>query len=468
MTGIENRLLIKSVRIIDPAAPDNGLGDPVDILVKGERISAIGENLQSEDTPIVHGDGMIASAGLVDTHRHLWQTALRGCAANWSVLEYLENVRSGYSQAITPDDVYLSTLLGALEALDSGTTSMCDHCHIVASPAHAEAGLQALKDAGLRAVFCYGMFNPDSNDTAFPDHKSKVEGARSFLKSETRTSSALVHVGIAFNELALIDDSELVEEVRLLHDFDVLGSMHVGALAPGGIDRLARLDMLDHRMIFVHCNRLKDSELQMIAAKGSAISISPEAEMQMGMGFPITDRAISAGLLPTYGVDVVSAFSGDMWSQLRIALQFARAIQNQDSALRGYSPKKLHLGTGDMLKAGTANGARALRIDAASRLSPGCPADIILVKNRSIRLAGGCSLGHEILLQAHAADVDSVFVAGTALKRDGTLLRGDISGLVDRLIARSEELYICASSRMTPVRNLNFGFTPDNNQGRMP
>ncbi|KAJ4168952.1 hypothetical protein NW754_010883 [Fusarium falciforme] len=85
----------------------------------------------------------------------MWQQMLRGVATDWSLLDYMISMRSVYGSLFTPEDVYLSTYVGALSLLNNGITSVLDHCHIINSPDHADAAVKALKDAGIRETFCY-------------------------------------------------------------------------------------------------------------------------------------------------------------------------------------------------------------------------------------------------------------------------------------------------------------------------
>ena len=105
--------------------------------------------------------GTIVSPGFVDTHRHTWQTQLRGVAAEWTLYDYVLHMRMVYGSLYTADDAYLGNHGGALEALDAGITTLVDHSHIINSPAHADEALRGLVDSGIRAVFCYGLYpNP--------------------------------------------------------------------------------------------------------------------------------------------------------------------------------------------------------------------------------------------------------------------------------------------------------------------
>ena len=117
-------------------------------------IAAVGTGLTAPaGATELDATGMIVAPGLVDTHWHLWNTLLRGMSEGGP--GYFRLCRS-LGPAFGAEDVYQGTLLGCAEAISSGITTVHDWCHNVRTPAHAEAGLRALAQAGLRARFSYG------------------------------------------------------------------------------------------------------------------------------------------------------------------------------------------------------------------------------------------------------------------------------------------------------------------------
>src|ERR1700731_1416498 len=150
-----SRTLIKGgiVYSMDPKIGNFTLGD---VLIEDEKIIAVGPDLSVEDAAIVDATNMIIMPGLIDTHRHLWQSALRQVAADWTIGQYVQMMLGEFGPQFSPEDVYIADLLGALEALDGGVTTILDWSHIVNSPEHADAAVQGLGESGIRAVYAYG------------------------------------------------------------------------------------------------------------------------------------------------------------------------------------------------------------------------------------------------------------------------------------------------------------------------
>jgi cytosine/adenosine deaminase-related metal-dependent hydrolase len=136
---------------------DTNLGDLPngDVHVRDGAIVAIGNNLPA-GAEVIDGRGMIVMPGFVDTHWHLWCTALR-------LIVRADDPKEGYfpttirvGRHYTPEDSYIGVRLGTAEGLLSGITTVHDWSHNTVSPQHADAEIQALKDIGIRARFSYG------------------------------------------------------------------------------------------------------------------------------------------------------------------------------------------------------------------------------------------------------------------------------------------------------------------------
>ena len=150
------RKLIRNACIISQD-PEIGRLDRGDILVEGERIAEVGVDLTADDVEVIDAGGLIAIPGLVDTHRHLWMTLLRGFISDGTWGSYLVETFWGRRLLYRPEESYIATYAGALEALDAGVTTVLDFDDCVTAPGQAYASVQALEDAGVRSVYCYGL-----------------------------------------------------------------------------------------------------------------------------------------------------------------------------------------------------------------------------------------------------------------------------------------------------------------------
>lgn len=110
-----------------------------DLLVTGSVIAKIGPEIQpGPDTKVIDCKGKIISPGFIDTHRHMWQTQLKGRHANQTLMEYMPRGNS-VSTLYTVEDLFYGQLSGALESIDAGTTTVVDHSSCNSSPDHRKS-----------------------------------------------------------------------------------------------------------------------------------------------------------------------------------------------------------------------------------------------------------------------------------------------------------------------------------------
>ena len=138
--------------------PGDGRFERADVVVDDGRIAAIELDAAVGDAQVIDASGALVLPGFVDTHRHTWQTAMRGICADWTLLDYFRGIRLQISTAFGPEDVYAGNFVGALEALDSGVTTLLDFSHCLNSPDHADEAVRGLREAGVRGIWAYGMF----------------------------------------------------------------------------------------------------------------------------------------------------------------------------------------------------------------------------------------------------------------------------------------------------------------------
>src|SRR6266702_323372 len=128
-----------------------------DVLISGERIEAVGPALPvPEGTAEIDAAGGIVMPGMIDTHRHMWQTAMRGYGADWTLTQYFVWNYLQWGKSFRPEDIYAGNLLSAWDALEAGVTTTVDWSHGLRTMDHAEAATDALEEVPGRFVLAYG------------------------------------------------------------------------------------------------------------------------------------------------------------------------------------------------------------------------------------------------------------------------------------------------------------------------
>jgi cytosine/adenosine deaminase-related metal-dependent hydrolase len=440
--------------------PQIGVLERGDILVADGRIAEIAPHIECEDAERVDAMGKIVAPGFVDTHRHVWQTQLRGVAGDWSLFDYSCLMRNAYSASYDPEDAFLGNYVGALEALNAGVTTIVDHSHLQISRAHSDGLVQGLKQAGIRGIYCHGLYaNPPLVPGAVFDPKllfatpEQVEHQRklgeSVRKEHFSGSDGLLTFGLAATEWVATNIEQVVEEVEWARRLEPARfSIHIGmglAEELRVIPALAERDLLGDDLLFVHGAHLTDEDLSLLAQYGGWVSSTPETELQMGMGYPVLERVAETGKEPSLGIDIVSNFGGDMFAQMRLMLQTWRF---SDYEREGVLPISKRYPAARMLHTATQGGATAAGLgERVGSLEPGKQADIILVRSDGIHMAPMNDAIAALVFYATAHDVDTVWVAGRAVKREGELvginwpkLRGELEESRDRILSRYRKM----------------------------
>ncbi|NEM92352.1 amidohydrolase family protein [Galbitalea soli] len=439
---MSERTLIRNATIITAATAGEVLVD-TDILIENGTIAAIGRNLAVSDAEVLDFSGRIVLPGFIDTHRHTWQSVVRDIASDWSLTEYLAGLHTGLSKYYRPEDTYAGNYLGALEALDSGITTLVDWSHNLATPEHADAAITALKDTGMRAVFAHGGGNKQWG-APLPSPNNHPEDARRVREQYFSDNTGLVTMAMALRGPQFTTPEVNRHDFALANDLDLRITVHVGDGywgKSGPILKLRDDGLLSDRITYVHCDTLSDEELVLIAESGGSASVAPDVEMQMGHGFPATGRLLAHGIRPTFSIDVCSSNGGDMFGTMRTAIGMQRALDNAPAVESGEVIERIGLSCAEVVRFATIDGANAAGLgDFTGSIEVGKAADIIALDDRSLAITPMNNPFGAVVYAAHPGLVRDVFVAGKRVKADGQLVGVDYDHVKSLAIAARDHV----------------------------
>ena len=426
------RTIIRSATVV---TMDDTLGDfaEADVLIERDRIVDIRPGIEAADAEVVDAQGRIVIPGLVNAHMHTWQTALRGFSANWTLPEYFRRMHAGLATVFRPEDIRIGTLMGALNQINCGTTTLVDWCHNNPTPAYSDAAVSALKQSGIRAAFFHGSPKPDPKPGQ--PHFSEVAHPRReverFLAGPLSDRDGLVTLGLAILGPHYSTMEVAFHDFQLAREFGLIASMHQGggaAKTPGGWRQLIEAGLVGEGVNIVHGNDLPDDLLRELIDLGASFSVTPENEMVQGHGYPITGRLLALGARPSLGVDLESVLPGDMFNVGRVALSMQRALDNAASrAATGAIPHSTTVTTREALRWITIEGARMLgRADSIGSLTPGKKADLVVIDANALNLFPVHDPVSTVLMQASIANIEAVMIDGVWRKRAGRLLAEDL------------------------------------------
>jgi 5-methylthioadenosine/S-adenosylhomocysteine deaminase len=397
-----DRLLLRGGTVL---TMDADLGDlpKGDVLIEGDTIAQVAPQIDA-DAEVVDADGRIVIPGFVDTHRHTWEAAIRGCAPNATLGTYFVEILDSYAPLYRPEDVYASNLAGALECVNAGITTLVDWSHINNTPEHPDAGIQGLQEAGIRAQYAYGSANTSLNDY-WNDSRIAIpaDDVRRVRDTYFSSGDGLLTLALATRGPTYCCDDVVKEEWGLARELGIPITIHVAMHSAGRfgmVKRLGDLGLLGPDTTYIHCCYLTDDEWRLV-------------------------KSMEYGLRPSLSIDVVTTAPGDIFTQMRAAFACDRARVNAAAWEAGAEGdvSDTMLTSRQMLEMATVNGAQVAGVgDRTGSLTPGKQADVVVLDATALNMTPVIDPVAAVTNCADVSNVETVLIGGQVRKRDGKLL----------------------------------------------
>lgn len=410
---IGERVLLKGGTVIS-MDPDVGDFETADVLIDGSVIASVEPTIEAS-AEVIDASSMIVMPGFVDTHRHMWQGALRNILPNGVLGDYMRDITGAARDVFRPEDAYIGDLVIALGAINAGVTTCLDWSHIGNSPAHTDAAIEGLRESGIRGVYAFG------GGSAGPQNEYPQDIRR--LRAEHFSSDdQLLTLALAAGLNA--------EQWAVAREVGAPITTHVN----GTGDLLPLADVMGPDVTYIHAPNLLEQEWQLIADTGGHVSIASAIEMEMGHGVPPIDKALGYGIRPSLSLDVETEMPGDFFTQMRTVFTLQR-MQALARARAGEVTDPTLLTVREVIELATLQGA--IDNGLASKtgtLTPGKRADVILLQMDAINVMPVNNVYGAVVLGMDTSNVDTVFIDGQVRKWRGELVGIDldrISTLVD-------------------------------------
>jgi cytosine/adenosine deaminase-related metal-dependent hydrolase len=448
-----------SVMSMDPKVGDFVQGD---VLVEGKKILDVGRNVGAGGAAVIDATGRIVMPGFIDTHHHQFETALRSFLADGVLINdgsgspsgsttYYEYILLKFAPAYRPQDVYINELFGGLSQLDDGVTTVHDVSQIHHTPQHSDAAIQALFDTGRRAAFGYfegAGSNPPGY--AYPQDASRIKLQWFSSTDQLVTMIMGGEVYLPGYEKAWIIGRQLGLQIaaHILSPFGITPTLDLLAQDKGGDSGKLGLGSDN---LFIHMTGQSNTGWGAVQQRGAQVSIAFPIEMNMRHGIPPIIKMQQLGMAagtpfePSLSVDVECTMTADFFTQMRVAMNLQRMAANQMILEQNQNGTRIEvandafyppnqwptpasaipplLTTRDVLRYGTINGAKALRLDnKVGTLTRGKEADIIILDATAINVAPLNQVPGAVVSLMDRTNVETVIVAGKVRKWKGQLL----------------------------------------------
>ncbi len=485
--------------------PARVTSEPIDIVIRNRRIAEIRPaGVGPPEGAAIDGTGRLVTPGMINGHNHSHENFQKGRHENMPLEVWMNLVRPLDPWRLTPRQVYVRTLIGAIEALRTGATTLVDDLNVgpVLIPEHVDAVLQAYEDIGIRALLAPGLFDkpffdavPFVTETFSTEMlaemadkpKTPPDEIMAFMRRlvpDRHPASRRVATAISPSAPQRCTEPHLMATRRLADEFDLPIIIHMqetrlqvvtGDLFYGStmVEYLHRIDFLRPGVSLIHTVWLTPREIDIMAETGATAQHNPIGNLSLGSGLCPVRQLLKAGVNVSLGTDsCASSFTANMLKTVNaMAL-----IQN----IRGDEPDEW-ITAEEAFSAATLGSARALGLgDQLGVIEVGHTADLNVWRLDGIAFTPLSDPLRQLVYCETGSDLDTIIVDGEIVMRDGKLTRIDETAILAEARAAYEELRpaidaaeaamseMCAAYKKIYHRCLGHEIAPDTHPARFP
>jgi 5-methylthioadenosine/S-adenosylhomocysteine deaminase len=408
------------------------------VLIEADRITAIGQGeapteLRGRAETSIDASHMAVMPGMVNAHTHLFQTFIRGLADDKPLLDWLKAAIWPVAKALTEEEAYLAAMVGMVENIRTGCTSVNDHHYIHTEPGNDDGVFRAAEEAGIRFMMARGWA-----DMAY--HEAFMETEDYIVKEMARLREAWhgkhnSRLRLQFGPLIPwgCSDNTMRRTFQLAKEWGMGTHIHVAEtkaeveidLENRGkrhIEWMDSLGVLDSSVQLVHSVWLNDEELEMIAKNSAIVVHCPVSNMYLASGVARIPEMRQKGITVALGTDGPgSNNSQDMMETLK-ATALLHKVNTLDAMI---------LLPEDVLQMVCRGGAESFGLpDQIGSLEVGKKADVVLVDLNTPFAMPVHRVPSALVYNINAREVDTVIVNGEILMRDKEILFVDEDALL--------------------------------------
>jgi len=410
-----------------------------DLLIRGSRISSLGESGQTADV-VVDATDCVVLPGFIQTHIHLCQTLFRGSADDLSLIDWLRTRVWPMEAAHTAKSIAASARLGIAELIKGGTTNILS----METVNHTEEVFKVVEETGFRATLGKCMMDKGDEvpDALHEETKASIEQSLSLLDTWNGKADGRIRYCFA-PRFAVSCTRELLETVgKLAGERGVMIHTHASenhsecqiVENETGLRNIAYLDQVGvtgPHVALAHCVHLDGNEMAILKATGTHVAHCPSSNSKLGSGIAPVKELLDRGISVSLGADGAACNNRlDMFSEMRLAALLQKTLHGPDI-----------LNAETVLRMATVEGARALgEQDALGTLEAGKRADVMLVRLNQSHLTPRADLTSTLVYATQSTDVDTVIIDGQLVMRERKLLTIDEAQMIAEANAEQKAL----------------------------
>jgi len=348
---------------------------------------------------------VIISPGFTNAHSHVALNSVKGLG--YGNASALYDVMWGIEPALDEELVYKLSLLGMMDAISSGTTSINDHYFF------AESVARACETIGIRGFIGHTIMTEYGPWVG----EEQITLAKTFNKNWS--NSKTVHPIVAPHETSTVSPKVLKELNSYARENNLLTHIHLAQTQKemdfirtnfntSPIKHAYNLQILNEQVIAAHCNVVEDGDLELLAESGAFPIFCPTTH---GIG----GKPMNTNYLSKLNVDwgIGTDCSGgnddyDMFEEMRTALVLNNSVA-KDNFIK---PKDI------FRKASEENISRISGGIFSGTLSKNQKADFITISTNTPRMQPLHDVINNIVMCASSKEVKDVYIDGKCIVKD--------------------------------------------------
>jgi 5-methylthioadenosine/S-adenosylhomocysteine deaminase len=389
----------------------------VSMAIRGESIADIRVGNQrgacARNTQVIDARGTIIMPGLINAHGHTAMTLFRGLADDLPLKEWLfEKIFPAEARHLKKETVYWGSLLGCVEMIASGTTTISDGYFF------QDATAAAFDRAGMRALVAQGVI--DFPAPGVPDPRENLNAGKRFIEKWLHFSER-IRPGLFCHSLTTCSESTLRGAMEISEEFSLPLQIHLSETSHEVAEVLLHtgrrpafylddIGVANDHLIAVHAVHIEESEMQLLAERKTKIVHVPESNMKLASGAAKTSQMLKMGLKMALGTDGCASNNNlDLFQEMGTAARLGKVSTS--------NPVNMDAAT--VLKMATIWGAEVLGLEKdIGTIEVGKKADIIIIDLEKPHLVPLYNPFSSLVYSANGADVRDVIIDGRIIMRD--------------------------------------------------
>ncbi|WP_081417054.1 amidohydrolase [Paenibacillus sp. Soil522] len=385
------------------------------MVVTNDRITYIGTEAPEQlsgDVQKIDGSKLAFMPGLINTHGHAAMSLLRGYSDDQNLQVWLEQKMWPMEGKYVDQDTRAGSALAIVEMLRSGTTAFVDMYDRMDQVA------EMVEQSGIRGVLTRGVIGLCPPEV----QEAKLAEAIAFARDWNGKADGRITTMISPHAPYTCPPDYIERFVQAAHDFNLPLHTHMSETAAEvdqnvrdyglrPVEHLDRLGFFSRPALVAHAVHLNDAEIELLAAKGVAVSHNPVSNLKLASGIARVPELLRAGVTVSLGTDSVASNNNlDLFEEIRFAALLHKGVSGDPTAVPAL----------EALKMGTVYGAKSIwQQDQIGILKAGMKADFIAIDIEQPHFYPKTDMISHLVYSGSGRDVLHVWIDGRQVLKNG-------------------------------------------------